>query len=143
MARHREIERRFLVETLPEGWKRGAASRVVQGYLPHGQPDLEIRLRRKGQRCCITFKAGQGANRFEEEIPINKDQFRSLWPLTRQARIAKRRYQVPCGPHTVEVDIYEGPHKGLITAEVEFDHPRQSARFQPPAWFGREVTGRG
>jgi len=64
-----------------------------------------------------------------------------LWPLTRAARISKRRYKVPFNGHTVEVDVYKGPHRGLITADIEFDSLSKSRSFQPPDWCGREVTG--
>jgi CYTH domain-containing protein len=42
----------------------------------------------------------------------------------------------------VEVDIYAGINKGLIVAEVEFDDANQCADFQPPDWFGEEVSGK-
>jgi adenylate cyclase len=143
VASHREIERKFLVKELPEGWRHASSSRIVQGYFQLTDRTLEIRLRRKANHCCLTFKAGQGRNRLEEEISITKAQFRALWPLTQRARIAKRRYQIPWNGCTIELDVYKGPHRGLITAEVEFKTERQSSRFSPPAWFGREVTRSG
>lgn len=103
--------------------------------------DLEIRLRRKGVEHFITFKGGHGQQRKEEEIAIAAPKFRSLWPLTRAARVAKRRYRIPCNGHTIEMDVYEGPHRGLMTADVEFHSVRASRAFQPPDWLGREITG--
>src|SRR6186713_3145525 len=102
MAQHLEIERKFLVNQPPAGWKRSASSQIVQGYFPMGSEHLEIRLRRKGSNHFITIKGGHGGRRLEEEIEIPEQQFRSLWPLTRAARIAKRRYQIPCRGHTIE-----------------------------------------
>jgi len=103
--------------------------------------DLEIRLRRKGSMHFITIKRGHGRRRLEEEIAIPEPKFRSLWPLTRAARIAKRRYKIPCRGHRIELDVYQGPHRGLITAEIEFDSIRASRAFQPAKWLGREITG--
>lgn len=103
--------------------------------------DVEIRLRRKGSKHFITIKGGAGLRRREEEIEIPKPTFRGLWPLTRAARIAKRRYRIPSHGHTIEMDVYQGSHRGLITAEVEFDSLRAGRSFQPPEWFGREITG--
>ena len=142
MARHLEIERKFLVKQPPEGLKRHASSQIVQGYFPMASKDLEIRVRRKGARHFITIKGGHGRRRLEEEIASPESTFRSLWPLTRAARIAKRRYRIPCRGHTIEMDVYQGPHCGLITADIEFDSVRASRSFQPPDWLGREITGR-
>ena len=142
MARHWEIERKFLVNQLPAGWKRRACTHIVQGYFPMASDDLEIRLRRKASKHFITIKGGHGRRRLEEEIQIPEPKFRSLWPLTRAARVAKRRYRIPCHGHMIEMDVYQGPHRGLITAEIEFDSVGASRSFQPPNWLGREITRR-
>jgi CYTH domain-containing protein len=141
MARHFEIERKFLVKRLPAGWKGRLSSSIVQGYFPIVGKELEIRLRRKGSHHCITIKSGNGRRRLEEEVPISKSVFQALWPLTGATRISKRRYRIPCHRHTIEMDVYRGPHRGLMTAEVEFDSRRESRLFQPPNWLGPEITG--
>jgi len=142
VARHLEIERKFLVEQPPKGWKSRGSSHIVQGYFPNATKDVEIRLRRKGSKHFITIKGGYGLRRSEEEIEIPESKFRALWPLTNAARIAKRRYRIPWHVHTIEMDVYQGPHRGLITADIEFDSERASRSFQPPNWLGREITGR-
>ena len=40
----------------------------------------------------------------------------------------------------IEVDIYSGALTGLSVAEVEFATEDAADAFEPPAWFGREVT---
>ena len=142
MPKRLEIERKFLVEKPPPGWKRRASSEIVQGYFPLSSKELEIRLRRKGSKHFITIKGGRGRTRLEEEIQIPKRRFRALWPLTRPARISKRRYEIPCDGHTIEMDVYHGPHRGLVTADVEFASERESRAFRPPEWFGREITAK-
>ena len=142
MGRNLEIERRFLVRKRPTGWKRKASSEIVQGYFPTSKRELEIRLRRKDSKHFITVKGGRGRRRLEEEIEISQRRFQSLWPLTREARVTKRRYQIPCGENTIEVDVYKGPHRGLVTADVEFNSLHESRAFQPPKWLGREITGK-
>jgi len=136
-----EIERKFLVKRPPSGWKRRRSSQIVQGYFPVADKNLEIRVRRKGTRHVITVKGGHGRNRLEEEIQIPKSTFRALWPLTGTARISKRRYRIPCDGYLIEMDVYNGPHRGLMTADIEFDSLRQSGWFRPPDWVGREITG--
>ncbi len=141
MSKHLEIERKFLIDAPPAGWKRRPHTKIVQGYFPITSNQLEIRLRRLGAKFFLTIKNGRGHSRQEEEIKLRKEQFDSLWPLTRGARIAKTRYRLPFSGHTIEMDVYEGRHRGLITADVEFDSARQSNLFEPPDWFGGEITG--
>jgi CYTH domain-containing protein len=40
------------------------------------------------------------------------------------------------------MDVYQGPHRGLMTAEIEFDSRRESHSFHAPDWLGRDVTGK-
>jgi len=141
MGRHLEIERKFLVKQLPPGWKTRAFSQIIQGYFPMAKKDLEIRLRRKDWQHFITVKGGRGHTRFEEEIPIPEPSFRVLWPLTGTTQIFKRRYKIPFDQHTIEIDVFGGSHRGLVTADVEFNSLRESRSFQPPEWLGREITG--
>ena len=42
----------------------------------------------------------------------------------------------------MELDVYGGDLDGLTVAEVEFDDERQAEEFEPPDWFGDEVTGK-
>ena len=70
MGRGTEIERRFLVKTLPRDWKRKAHSQIEQGYFPMADKNLEIRLRRKDSNHFLTIKAGRGRKRLEEEIEM-------------------------------------------------------------------------
>ena len=39
-----------------------------------------------------------------------------------------------------EVDEFFGDNEGLVMAEVEFPTAAEAMAFQPPAWFGEEVT---
>ena len=40
----------------------------------------------------------------------------------------------------MELDIFEGFHKGKILAEVEFPDEETAVNFQPLSWFGEDVT---
>jgi CYTH domain-containing protein len=62
--------------------------------------------------------------------------------LTDGRRVVKTRYLVPLDDGlTAEVDVYDGPLDGLVTAEVEFASEHDSEAFAAPDWLGREVTG--
>ena len=135
-----ELERKFLVKSRPRGLRVVSASPIRQGYFYLRNKEVEIRLREKGPECFITIKAGRGRSRLEEEIHLSKRQFEKLWPLVRSACVIKTRYRIPYAGQTIELDIYKGRHRGLITAEVEFESRSKSESFQPPPWFGREIT---
>ena len=117
-----EIERKFLVEQLPADLGTHPSDRIEQGYIAITEDDVEIRIRRYGDEAFLTIKSGGGEERLEEEIEIDDERFRSLWPLTEGRRVSKRRYRIPCEPGAlIELDVYDGALEGLITAEVEFD----------------------
>jgi CYTH domain-containing protein len=131
-----EIERKFLVARLPE-LDRARASRIEQGYLVIGAEGSEARVRRRDGVCTLTVKSGSGLARGETEISITTDQFEALWPVTEGRRIEKTRYVLD---DAVELDVYAGELEGLIVAEVEFPHMAAAFEYEPPAWFGGEVT---
>ena len=80
--------------------------------------------------------------RTEEELPIDARRFASLWPLTEGRRVSKTRHLIRLGSGIdAELDVYDGAHDGLLTAEVEFPSREASETFDPPGWLGREVTG--
>jgi len=136
-----EIERKFLVASLPKGMDRHPHERILQGYLVVGADGSEVRLRRKGRKHYETVKAGRGEVRSELETELTAIQFDRLWEATAGRRVEKTRYEVPHAGKTIEVDVYHGELAGLVTAECEFATPEESRRFVAPAWLGREVTG--
>lgn len=73
-------------------------------------------------------------------MPISAEQFETAWPRTIGQRVAKRRYRIPHGVHTIELDVFDEQLAGLVVAEVEFVDAASLAAFEPPAWFGEEVT---
>lgn len=136
-----EMERKFLVKSLPAGFKTARHTRIRQGYFPLAGKEIEIRIREKGRRHFITIKAGRGKVRFEEEIGISKQRFAQLWPLVKDTSIAKTRFEIPFHGNTMELDVYQGAHRGLVTTDVEFESETRCKRFKPPGWCGREITG--
>lgn len=135
-----EIERKFLVKEMPGNLEKYPASDISQGYLAVTEDGTEIRLRRIGDCYFETVKSGKGLERRETEAEIGSEAYDKLWPLTAGRRLEKTRYDIPCGGHVIELDVYSGTLEGLIVAEVEFESVEESKRFTPPAWLGREVT---
>jgi adenylate cyclase len=136
-----EIERKFLVPELPPDLERWPATRIEQGYLAIGGDGTEVRVRRRGGDAVLTVKGGGGRSRVEEEFPIDDERFARLWPLTQGRRLEKTRHVIATHEGlNIEVDVYSGALSGLLVAEVEFGTEEGADAFEPPAWFGREVT---
>jgi adenylate cyclase len=135
-----EIERKFLVSTLPNLQKL-EAFQVRQGYLTSVADSVEVRLRQKGAAYFMTLKSGAGLQRLEYEILIDKSQFDALWPATDGRRIEKTRYLGNLEDHLIfELDVFSGRLASLILVEVEFETVNAATNFTPPAWFGLDVT---
>jgi adenylate cyclase len=139
-----EIERKFILPENPAGNGLGAGVALRQGYLAE-EGAVEVRLRITPSEATLTVKAGTGQTRTEVELAISMEQAEALWPHTIGRRIDKTRHRVelddPLGS-VAEVDVYAGALAGLCVAEVEFGSEADAAAFVPPAWFGRELTGR-
>jgi CYTH domain-containing protein/CHAD domain-containing protein len=136
-----EIERKFLLEQLPAELEQSPAVDIEQGYLAVTK-NTEVRVRRHGEGFSLTLKRGAGEEREEIEVELDRRQFEALWEATDGSRLTKRRYLVSLGDRvSAEVDVYFGSLAGLRVAEVEFPSREAAASFQPPDWFGREVTG--
>jgi CHAD domain-containing protein/CYTH domain-containing protein len=139
----REIERKYLLSALPEHVRSAESIEIEQGYLPGGA--VRERLRRavspRGTRCTRTVKVGTGRVRAEYEEEISPGEFARLWPLTESSRLRKRRYRVPEGVLTWEID--EFLDRPLVLAEIEL--PAEDTEVVIPEWLQpalvREVTG--
>lgn len=135
-----EIERKFLVEVLPDARALGPGTALRQGYLAE-ENDVEVRIRMTNDSATLTIKAGIGLVRTEVELPLPMPAAEALWPVTAGRRVAKVRHHVAAGDAVADIDVYAEGLTGLSTAEVEFPTIGAAAAFTPPAWFGREITG--
>jgi adenylate cyclase len=142
MSAHVEIERKFLIASLPPNLEQQfPCSRIEQAYVAVDPAGTEVRIRRRGDRTTLTIKGGRGRSRAEEELEIDPERFARLWELSAGRWVEKTRFELPAGAGlTIELDVYAGRLDGLATAEVEFASADAADRFVPPPWFGREVT---
>ena len=132
-----ERERRYLVDSLPEPLPE--PSRIEQAYVSTGP--ASVRVRRIDDRHVLTIKTGSGRNRDEIERDLTEEEFDAIWAAADQLRIEKRRHRIDLGQGlTAELDLYDGELDGRRLVEVEFDDDAAADDFEPPAWFGREVT---
>ncbi len=133
-----ERERKWLVRGAPADI--GPGGRMRKGYLPTGAVAVRIR-EADGDDRTLTIKSGSGAVRTELEWPIDAAEFEAMWPLTGERRIEKVRPRIDvAGGRTAELDVFGGDLEGFDLVEVEFDDDASMAEFEPPDWFGLEVT---
>ena len=135
-----EIERKFLV---CGDYKSSAESstHIIQGYI-NNEGGRTVRVRVRDDKGYLTIKGPSmdgGLSRFEWEKEIPVDEAMELMKLCVSPVVDKRRYLVPAGRHTFEVDEFYGDNEGLTMAEVELGSPDED--FIRPSWLGKEVTG--
>lgn len=136
-----ETERKFLVRH-GHAYREAAtsSSHIMQGYIPSDTATVRVRLR--DDKAYLTIKShssDNGLSRYEFEKEITPDEARELMKLCRGGVVDKRRYLVPSGQHTFEVDEFYGLNDGLVMAEVELSKPEEE--FIKPDFIGPEVTG--
>ncbi len=138
-----EIERKYLLRTVPATARQMPSVEIEQGWLP-GTRVVE-RLRRVSSDgdpvLYRTVKSGGGLVRLELEEETSRELFENIWPLTEGRRVLKRRHLVPDEGLTWEIDQFLD--RDLVLAEVEL--PSRDATVEVPDWLQpyvvREVTG--
>lgn len=131
-----EIERKFLVSG--EGWRVGEPVLFRQGYLNRDK-HRTVRVRLAGSVGVLTVKGVSfGMTRAEYEYTIPRSDALEMLDLCEGPLIEKKRWLVPIGNMTWEVDEFLGDNLGLIVAEIELEDEAQA--FQRPSWLGKEVT---
>lgn len=133
-----EIERKFRVAHLPPDLGEGTSLR--QAYVAV-EGDVEVRVRSNGTHHALTVKGGAGLERDEVEVAIDATAFADLWRVAGARHLEKTRHRVDLDGLTAELDLYAGALAGLAVVEVEFASRQEAEAFDPPDWFGVELTG--
>ena len=135
-----EIERKFLIKTLPGDYRSYPFHRIEQAYLCI---EPVVRIRQEDDRYYLTYKGEGLMSREEYNLPLNRTAYEHLRLKADGMILTKCRYLLPLPEDpdlTIELDLFSGAYEGLILAEVEFSSEDAANRFIPPAWFGEEVT---
>ena len=139
-----ETERKFLIalKDLPADIEtRGDVFRFVQTYINYS-PEMRVRKVNEIYHY-FTIKLPKddiGLSREEIEKLITEEEYNELAQKQIGKVIHKTRYQFYEGSNLVAVDIYSHELTGLAVAEVEFENVEKSEKFNPPSWFGKEIT---
>ena len=138
-----EIERKFLIKKglLPAELESYPFHEIEQGYLCRKPV---VRIRRQDDDYILTYKSGGLMAREEYNLPLGAEGYAHLKEKIDGKLISKRRYLIPMeNGLTIELDVFDVPYEGLYLAEVEFSSEEQALSYNPPAWFGEDVTNSG
>ena len=145
-----EIERKFTVKDLPENLAQYACKELEQGYLCT-HPVVRVRKSVKNGEASyiLCYKSKLGLEKKEdataqvcreEELPLAAEAYEKLLAKVDGRVITKKRYLIPYGAYTIELDVFAGELTGLVFAEVEFPDEAAAAEFVQPEWFREDVT---
>lgn len=132
-----EIERKFLVKSLPTNLEQYTCIQMEQGYLC---TDPVVRIRKENDQYFLTYKSKGFLSREEYNLPLTAEAYQHLKQKVDGNLIHKTRYVIPYGTHRIELDYFCEPFAPLVLVEVEFDSEEEAKLFTPPDWFGEEVT---
>ena len=150
-----EIERKFLIEKLPENLKEFPQKEIKQGYTTITKDGTEIRIRKEQkdgeEKYYQQIKSGGGEVRFESpKMELPEEVFNNLWKEKIGKGIEKTRYKIPYEYQDeqgakkkviIDLDVFKNDLEGHLTIEVEFENEEDSKNFVPPDWFDEDLTG--
>lgn len=138
-----EIERKFLIDSFPDGLPLLEEATVFQGYLAV-DPVVRIRSKKtaKGESFILCFKGEGTIARQETEIKITEKTYSELKALLKHPLIRKdyKVYALP-GGYRLECSLVDQrTPTEFYYAEVEFETLEQAKAFVPPAFLKKDVT---
>ncbi len=136
---NKEIERKYLVDrhNIPGDLDSYAYHDIEQAYL-NTQP--VVRVRKSDEEYFLTYKSKGFMERAEYNLPLDEKSYYHLLKKADGNIITKRRYLIPYGKYTIELDVFDGAFEGMVLAEVEFESLEEANAFTAPEWFIDDVT---
>ncbi len=136
-----EIERKWRVLTVPDDLSRYECIEMEQAYL---NEHPTVRIRRENDDYILTYKgvSDNDISHTEYNLPLTKEAFEHMLPKCDGRIIKKKRYRIPLEGTELcaELDIFDEPFSPLKIVEVEFPSTDAAGEFNPPAWFGEDVS---
>ena len=133
-----EIERKFLVKTIPDNLSEYKCRIIEQAYLC---TEPVVRARKDNDEYYLTYKGRGLMAREEYNLPLTNESYQHLLAKADGNIITKKHYEIPDGTgKTIELDIFEGVFSGTVVAEVEFETIEEANSYTAPSWFGKDVT---
>ena len=136
-----EIERKYIPKTLPENLAQYKHHKIEQAYLNTAPV---VRIRKQDNEYFLSYKGGGMMAREEYNQPLNEKSYNHHITKADGNIITKTRYYIPIhNGLTAELDIFEGKFTNMTLVEVEFSSIDKANSFNPPEWFGKDVTHDG
>lgn len=154
-----EIEKKYLIRYLPADLEEYPRKEIEQGYL-NRRPTL--RIRKSNSDYILTYKGKEireesGVIAHEEiEVELTETAYLHLLEKVDNHPVTKTRYIIPLGSCgglcgrvaqedkntelKAELDVFHGILEGLVFVEVEFPSIEAAGSFNPPEWFGADVS---
>lgn len=146
-----EIERKFLLSKYPQSlFETGELQPISEQFIDQTyvaiSTDEELRVRKiinaadDAHTYTHTFKQGTGLVRKEIEYEISEELYYQLIHQLQLKPLCKKRITARWTVNNiiVEIDIYED--LSFIVLEVEFDSEQEANSFNPPEWFGTDIS---
>ena len=135
-----ERERVFLLKELPKDLLKFKHIDIKIGDVTLSNDINVLKIRQKGDTYEIIKKEYISEQEKREYVkPLNEEEFGLLFSVTKR-RHAKKRFFYPLDTYICEVDIYVEEMEGYARVEVECDNVGELKAFNPPSWFGEEIT---
>ena len=141
-----EVERSYLLESLPKECAEWPSKIVFDKYFPPNAVHPQIRLRQSGDLYFLTKKypkqVGNFSEMIEETIDLEKSEFDFLNASINGLELRKQRYFSDAGEAQIEIDVYMDQLEGLIVIDFEFASPQFRDGFSLPSFIeiGNEIT---
>lgn len=118
--------------------ERGITGRVAEGYFP-SQPDRSQFVSIEPDHCHLVLTQDAEGATAEERTEVPRSQAEALLDVCAgKVAYGRTRVQIPGGREVIVDRLVTPGALDLVT--VEFDDAGEAEAFQPPAWFGPEVT---
>ncbi len=132
-----QIARKFLVKKMPD--LTGIEKVVYHRFYLYSENGIDLRIQQVDEKFELERKVKvTDLTRNGEKMGISEEEFNLL---KKQAigEIVRDSYLLQVNPRIV-LRIYHKKFEGLVRAEVDFENESEAKTFQPPDWFGQEIT---
>ena len=138
-----ELERTYLAKYLPQGLMDCKSKEIIDIYIPKSSIHPTLRIRKNGSEYEITkkepVKGNDSSHQREQTIILTESEFMELAQLNGK-RVSKIRYCYDHNSRTAEIDVFQGPLKGLVLVDFEFEEIGEKDYFEMPDFCLADVT---
>jgi len=138
-----EYERTYLAKYVPTDLGQCRSKEIIDVYIPVTSERPKLRLRKNGDNYEMTKKqpvTGKDSSEQEEQtIILTEEEFKALAKIEGK-KVHKIRYVYPFNGGLAEIDVFQGPLKGLVLIDVEFPSREENDAFAMPDFCLSDVT---